>query len=53
MSEVEHGEPTRPYSCDAVSSFSSVLSSVPERVPIVLEPLIDLGQSDVETELRR
>ena len=53
MSEVNTASRHDPISTNAVSAFSSVLSSVPEAVPIVLEPLIDQGQSDVETELRR
>jgi hypothetical protein len=53
MSEVNSGSRHDPISNNAVSAFSSVLSSIPEAVPIVLEPLIDHGQSDVETELRR
>jgi len=53
MSEVNTASRHDPISANAVSAFSSVLSSIPEAVPIVLEPLIDQGQSDIETELGR
>jgi hypothetical protein len=53
MSEVNTASRHDPISANAVSAFSSVLFSVPEIVPIVLEPLIDQGQSTIETELQR
>jgi hypothetical protein len=53
MSEVNTASRHDPISINAVSAFRSVLTSIPEAVPIVLEPLIDQGQSDLETELGR
>jgi hypothetical protein len=53
MSEVNTASRHDPISPNAVTAFGTVLYSIPEAVPIVLEPLIDKGQSDVETELRR
>ena len=41
------------YSRNAVAAFSSVLTAIPEDIPISLEPLIDEGQSDVRTEIER
>ena len=34
-------------------AFSPVVALIPEDVPIILEPLIDEGQSDIETEIQR
>jgi hypothetical protein len=53
ISEVNTASRHDPISPNAVSAFSSILHSIPEAVPVVLETLIDQGQSDVETELRR
>jgi hypothetical protein len=53
MSEVNTASHHDPLSFSAVSAFSSVLQSIPESVPVILESLIDQGQSDIETELRR
>lgn len=53
LSEVNTASRHDPISTNAVRAFRSVLASIPETVPIVLEPLIDQGQSDLETELRK
>jgi hypothetical protein len=53
MSQVNTASRHDPISINAVSAFRSVLTSIPEAVPIVLEPLIDQGQSDLEAELQR
>jgi hypothetical protein len=37
----------------AMSAFRSVANLIPESVPIVLETLIDEGQSDIPTEIDR
>ena len=42
-----------PISRYAVMAFSPVVALIPEDVPIILEPLIDEGQSDIETEIQR
>jgi hypothetical protein len=34
-------------------AFSSIAALIPEAVPIILESLIDQGQSDINTELQR
>ena len=53
MSEVNTASRHDPISRYAVSAFSTVMSSIPEDIPIILESLIDEGQSDVETEIQR
>ncbi|MEQ1949110.1 MAG: hypothetical protein ABL995_18100 [Bryobacteraceae bacterium] len=53
MSEVNTASRHDPISFNAISAFSSVLASIPEHIPIILEPLIDQGQSDVLTEIQR
>jgi len=53
MSEVNTASRHDPISFNAVAAFSPIMARVPEEVPIVLEPLIDTGQSDVETEFQR
>lgn len=53
MSEVTTASRHDPISWNAVMAFSSVAALIPEDVPIVLEPLIDQGQSDIENEIRR
>lgn len=53
MSEVNTASRHDPISTNAVTAFSSVMSRVPEQVPIVLETLIDQGQSSVSAELER
>jgi len=53
MSEVNTASRHDPISKNAVNAFSAVMSSIPEDIPIILEPLIDEGQSDVATEMQR
>lgn len=53
ISEVNTGSRHDPLSEYAVSAFRSVASLVPEHIPVVLETLIDQGQSDVLTEVGR
>ncbi|MEZ5354948.1 MAG: hypothetical protein R2762_20115 [Bryobacteraceae bacterium] len=53
MSEVNTASRHDPLSANAVMAFSPVMTDIPEHVPIILESLIDVGQSDVETEIRR
>ena len=53
MSEVNTASRHDPISPNAVTAFSAVAEFIPENVPIILEPLIDHGQSDIETELQR
>jgi hypothetical protein len=36
-----------------VTAFSSIMAAIPEDLPIILATLIDQGQSDVQTEIRR
>lgn len=35
---------------NAIIAFRSVAAYIPEHIPIILEPLIDNGQSDLLTE---
>ena len=53
MSEVNTASRHDPISLNAVMAFSGIAASISENIPIILEPLIDQGQSDVETELQR
>ena len=53
MSEVNTTSRHDPISQNAVRAFGSVATSIPEEIPVILEPLIDNGQSDIDTELQR
>lgn len=53
ISEVNSSSRHDPLSEYAMSAFRSVASLVPESVPVVLETLIDQGQSDILTEVDR
>jgi hypothetical protein len=53
MSEVNTASRHDPLSINAVMAFSTVMGAIPEDVPIILETLIDQGQSDIQTEVRR
>lgn len=53
MSEVNTASRHDPISLNAVMAFSAVASLIPEETPIILESLIDRGQSDIETEIQR
>lgn len=53
MSEVNTASRHDPISPNAVVAFSSVGGAIPEEVPIILESLIDRGQSNIEAELQR
>jgi len=53
MSEVNTASRHDPISLNAVTAFSSIAASIDEGIPIILEPLIDKGQSEIEAELQR
>jgi hypothetical protein len=53
ISEVNTASRHDPISWNAVIAFRSIAMYIPEQVPIILEPLIDAGQSDIETEIQR
>lgn len=53
ISEVNTASRHDPISPNAVIAFQTVARHIPEEVPIVLETLIDLGQSDIRTEVQR
>jgi hypothetical protein len=53
MSEVNTSSRHDPISRNAVSAFAPVMAKIPVTIPIILETLIDEGQSDIETEIRR
>ena len=53
MSEVNTASRHDPISLNAVAAFGSVAALIPEDVPVILESLIDEGQSDIETEIGR
>lgn len=52
ISEVNSASRHDPISRNAILAFRSVASHIPENIPIILEPLIDRGQSDIPTELQ-
>ena len=53
VSEVNTSSRHDPLSCYAISAFRSVSALIPDSVPIILETLIDQGQSDILTEIDR
>lgn len=53
ISEVNTSSRHDPLSTYAMSAFRSVASLIPESIPVVLETLIDQGQSDILTEVDR
>ena len=53
ISEVNTSSRHDPISRNAVTAFRTVAPHIPEHVPIILEALIDKGQSDILTELQR
>jgi hypothetical protein len=53
LSEVNTSSRHDPVSLNAVAAFQKVARYIPESVPIVLEPLIDEGQSEIEIEMER
>lgn len=53
MSEVNTASRHDPISLNAVSAFQRVAMYIPESTPIILETLIDAGQSDVQSEIAR
>jgi hypothetical protein len=53
ISEVNTASRHDPISRNAVIAFQSVAKYIPEDVPIILETLIDEGQSEIPTEMQR
>jgi len=53
ISEVNTASRHDPISWNAVIAFRSIARYIPQQVPIILEPLIDAGQSDIDTEIQR
>ena len=53
ISEVNTASRHDPISRNATSAFQKVASYIPEKIPIILESLIDEGQSELEVEVRR
>lgn len=53
MSEVNTSSRHDPLSSNAVAAFSSIMAEIREDVPIILEALIDQGQSDIQTEIQK
>ncbi len=53
ISEVNTSSRHDPISLNAVRAFQWVAAYIPEWTPIILETLIDSGQSDVKTEIAR
>ncbi|MCC6367966.1 MAG: hypothetical protein IT165_30955 [Bryobacterales bacterium] len=53
MSEVNTSSRHDPISRNAVNAFRAVADFIPENIPIILEPLIDKGQSSIDVELAR
>ncbi len=51
ISEVNTSSRHDPISTSAARAFHSVASYIPENIPIIIESLIDEGQSDISTEL--
>jgi hypothetical protein len=53
ISEVNTASRHDPISPNAAKAFQAVARYIPETIPIILEPLIDQGQSKIETEIKR
>jgi hypothetical protein len=53
ISEVNTASRHDPISRNAVSAFQMVARYIPPRIPIILEPLIDKGQSELDIEILR
>ena len=53
ISEVNTSSRHDPLSANAISAFQSVAALIPESIPVILETLIDQGQSDIMTEIER
>jgi hypothetical protein len=53
VSEVNTSSRHDPLSVYAISAFRSISALIPNSVPVILETLIDQGQSDVLTEIGR
>ena len=53
ISEVNTASRHDPISPNAVRAFQCVARYIPESTPIILETLIDSGQSDIQTEITR
>ncbi|MEX2261786.1 MAG: hypothetical protein WD696_07530 [Bryobacteraceae bacterium] len=53
ISEVNTNSRHDPLSIYAISAFRAVADLIPEGVPVVLETIIDEGQSDIQTEIQR
>jgi hypothetical protein len=53
IGEVNTASRHDPISPNAVLAFQSVAMHIPEEVPIILETLIDKGQSDIQREVQR
>ena len=53
ISEVNTASRHDPISPNAVIAFQSVARHIPDEVPIVLETLIDKGQSEIQREVQR
>jgi hypothetical protein len=53
ISEVNTASRHDPISPNAVIAFQSVAKYIPEDVPIMLESLIDKGQSEIQREVQR
>jgi hypothetical protein len=52
ISEVNTSSRHDPISTSAVAAFQSIAKYIPEDTPIVIESLIDTGQSDILTEIQ-
>ena len=53
MSEVNTASRHDPIPLNAVMAFNALAGAIPENIPIILEALIDQGQSRIATELIR
>jgi hypothetical protein len=53
ISEVNFFSRHDPLSSAAVEATRRIAHLIPENVPVILEPLIDLGQSTIEKEIQR
>jgi hypothetical protein len=53
LSEVNTASRHDPLSSNAIMALGSIMADLPQDVPIILETMIDQGQSDIPTEIQR
>ena len=53
VSEVNESSHHDPLSESSIDAFHSVAHLIPPEIPVILESLIDQGQSEIDTEIEK